>query len=414
MFALLVEALIQPSSLAAAENALTLEETQSLANSQNRDVQRAVLEVSRSQANLRSVMATRYPKLITLAFVGQQVTNLDGYPRNLALFPGALQPVTQQYRLGLQVREAAVALDIARQQLRLVKQRTVADVKKSYLGIVALKSAVEAREQLVAFLKELQKYVGEEVKRGQALPVDLQVVTATYARADYELDRDRDDLITNIQTLNRLLGRPPKTPIEVADVAIAPNPNITEESSIATALNERPEITQARLSVKQFSLKEKIELSKYIPDISFGALGTFSHNISPFLPKNFISIGFAGYWEPWDWGRRIQNSKVSERQMQQSRILLSDLTDSVSIEADNARRFLKVATKEIEAGALGESSAKEELRVTSKRYKAGSALLKDVMESAATYSKAIAENINAKTDYVGAQVELDRALGKDF
>jgi outer membrane protein len=400
--------------LAAAEKALSLEDTQSFAINQNRDIRRAVLEVSKDQATLRSVISTRYPKLLVLGGVGQQVNSENGhYLRNYAFLPGALQPVTQQFRLDLQVREASVTLDIARQQLRLVKQRTVSDVKKSYLSIVALKSAVDAREQVVAFLKELERYVEDEVRRGQALPVDWQLVTARYAQADYELDRDRDDLITTVQTLNRLLGRPPKSPLDVAEVPIAQNPNINEEATITAAVNERPEISQAKLSVKDFSLKEKIEYSRYIPDISFGPLGTFSRNFPPF-PQTFLAIGFAGYWEPWDWGRRVQNGRAFERQMRQSQVLLSDLTDSVAIEADNARRQLKVTAKETQAGMLGESSAKEELRVTTKRYKAGSALLKDVMEAESSYSNAIAGNVKSKSDYVAAQVELDRALGKDF
>jgi len=403
---------LQALPLAAAEPTLSLDETQSLAVSQNRDVRRAILEVNKTQAALRAVITTRYPKLLALGFIGQQVN--QSYPRDGVLFPGAFQPITQQFRLDLQVREASVALDIARQQLRLVKQRTVADVKRSYLGIVALKSAVDAREQDVAFLRELQRYVDDEVRRGQALPVDFQLVTAKYAFADYELDRDRDDLITTLQTLNRLLGRPPKSPIDVAEVAMALNPTLNDQATIDTAEKERPEITQAKLSVRQFSLKEKIELSRYIPDISLGGLGTFSRNFSPEFPKTYFAFGFAGIWEPWDWGRRIQNSKVFANQKRQSQVLLSDLTDSVAIEADNARRQLKVADKEIEAGRLGESSAKEDLRVTAKRYKAGSALLKDDMEAEASYSKAIAENVKSKSDYVAAQVELDRALGKDF
>jgi outer membrane protein TolC len=49
-----------------------------------------------------------------------------------------------------------------------------------------------------------------------------------------------------------------------------------------------------------------------------------------------------------------------------------------------------------------------------KRYLAGAAVLKDVLESQAAYLRAIAENVKAKIDIASARVDLDKALGTDF
>jgi outer membrane protein TolC len=40
--------------------------------------------------------------------------------------------------------------------------------------------------------------------------------------------------------------------------------------------------------------------------------------------------------------------------------------------------------------------------------------LKDVTQAESEYSSAIAENVQAKSNYANAEVELDRTLGKDF
>jgi len=397
-------------------DALSLNQAQTIALHQNRDVLEAQLEVEKTEANLKSVISTRFPKLLAIGFAGQQAAPMaDGkYHQNLAVLPGVLQPVTQQYRLGMQVEEATISKRIALQKLRRTKQESVASVKRLYLNMLALRSAVAGFEQNFKFLGELVRYVKSEVDKGSALPIDLLLVQARLAHADFEVDRAKDDLITLGQTLNRLLGRPPMAPIVLTEEPMAPFTDVSENATIDDALANRPELTELKLTVNQQRLESKIELSRYIPDISVGYLGSYASHMNPPLPNRLTTIGFLGVWEPWDWGRRIQLSKESEKAMRQSKIKLLDVTDSVAISADKARRAIKVAVKEVKAGALAESSTQEQMRVSNRRFKAGAALLKDVLEAQSAYSKAIAENVQAKSDFTTVRVDLDEALGRDF
>jgi len=399
-------------SLKQLKTSVSMNEAQAMALRQNRDVLEASLEVSRTQATLKSIVATRFPKILALAFTGQQLN--DPYGWNTAVLPAVFQPVTQQYRLDLQVREATLRVRIAQQQLRLAKQRAVAEVKRSYLSMLALQSAILSFEQNLVFLHELERYVDSEVQKGAALPVDLLLVQARAARADFEVDRAKYELTTLGQTLNRLLGRPTLVKMDLIEEPMAATIELSANATIDEALAKRPELAEVKLDVHQSDLKSKIEFSRYIPDISVGALGAFSRNFNGTFPHTFTSFGFAGVWEPWDWGRRVQLSKESARAMRQSKIKLLDLSDSIAIDADKARREMKVAEKEAKAGALAQASTQEQLRVIDQRFKVGAALLKDVLEAQAAYTQAIAENVKAKTDLAAAQVDLDEALGRDF
>lgn len=391
---------------------MTLHDVQVLTLQHNREVSRAALEVSKSEDGLRAVQTTRYPTILGIAFIGQQVT--QSTPQNLAVLPGVFEPVTQQYRLGMQVRQAKLLVQIAKQQLRLAKQNAVADAKKTYLRMVALKSAIKSREQNLAYLKTLVGYIDAEVKRGAALRVDLMVVQAKEATAEYELARDSDDYITAGQTLNQLLDRPLKAVIEVSDDRSVLEPVVANESAAAQAIARRPEVARLRFNAERSYLEQKVLVSRYIPDISFGATGIFSRKLDITLPRSFISIGFLGVWEPWDWGRRIDQSKVAKRERMQALVELSDVSDKVSVEADNAQRVERVVEKELRAAQLTMVSAEEQLRVADKRYRAGATLLKDVAEAQAAFSDAISKNVKAKTDYATSQVEVDKAIGKDF
>jgi outer membrane protein TolC len=391
---------------------VSMNEAQAIALRQNRDVIRASLEVQKTAAHLKSVVATRYPKLLAFVFTGQNASVPNG--QNIAALPAVFQPITQQYRIDLQVREATLSVQVAQQQLRLTKQQTVAEVKKSYLSMLALQSAIANLERNLSFLIELQRYVECEVKKGAALPVDLLLVQARVARADFELARSKNDLNTMGQSLNRQLNRPVLTELVLTEEPIAAFAQLNQQATIAEALAKRPEITEVKLDVHRADLLSKIELSRYIPDISFGLLGAYSHDFGAALPRTFTSFGFLGSWEPWDWGRRVQQSKEADKQMNQFNVQLLDLTDAVAISADQARRALIVAEKEVKAGALAEVSTQEQLRVVNRRYQLGAALLKDVLEAETSYTSAIAENVKAKTDAAAAQVGLDEALGRDF
>jgi outer membrane protein len=399
-------------SLRQLKTSVSMNEAQAIALKQNRDVLEASLEVRRTEATLKSVVATRFPKILALAFTGQQFNSNYGW--DTAVLPGVLQPLTQQYRLDLQVRDASLQMQTARQHLRLTKQHAVAEVKRSYLSMLAQQSAILSFEQDLVFLNELERYVDSEVQKGAALPVDLQLVQARVARADFEVDRAKYDLNTLGQTLNRLLGRPPLAKMDLIEEPITAVIEMNENATIDEALAKRPELAEVKFDVHRSHLKSKIELSRYIPDISVGVLGTFSHNFNPPFPGTFTAIGFTGVWEPWDWGRRIQLNKESDRAMRQSKLKLLDLSDSIAIDADKARRAMKVAEKEAKAGALAQTSTQEQLRVVDQRFKVGAALLKDVLEAQAAYTQAIAENVKAKTDLAAAQVNLDEALGRDF
>ena len=78
------------SAQAAELNALSLEQSQTFAVSQNRDIRKASLEVEKTTASLKSIMASRYPSITTLTFWGQQL-NTPNY-QNFAALPAYFNP----------------------------------------------------------------------------------------------------------------------------------------------------------------------------------------------------------------------------------------------------------------------------------------------------------------------------------
>ena len=79
-------------------------------------------------------------------------TDLVSNRQPTALMTGLMaQPLSQQYRIGLNISMHGVMRDIAREQLRAKRQSVVNEVKRLYYGILQTQSSLESVEETSAF-----------------------------------------------------------------------------------------------------------------------------------------------------------------------------------------------------------------------------------------------------------------------
>ena len=135
------------------------------------------------------------------------------------------------------------------------------------------------------------------------------------ARADFEVQKAKVDLNTMGQTLNRLLGRPIRTEFILVNEPAAIVNESKEENQISQALNQRPELNELKFNIHREKLEGKIELSRYIPDISFGVAGVFSRNFNFTFPQHLYCRRFS--WRMGAMGLGQKNS-IEQRSQQQN------------------------------------------------------------------------------------------------
>jgi len=88
------------------------------------------------------------------------------------------------------------------------------------------------------------------------------------ARAQYDQLELSSKLATQKEQLNSLIGREVSYEFEVNDVPAFISVETNLPAARKTALEHRPELEQARLSVEQAALARRIKKSEYIPDVS--------------------------------------------------------------------------------------------------------------------------------------------------
>jgi len=430
----LVTVQAQQSAPASGES-LNLDQAIALALRDNHAMKIARLEVERADENILAAKTFRLPSLHAYTSVSSNLANNELKVPNPAnnLFPGlgpfftlndsrkvtaifaasAIEPLTQQYRIGLNIKLEKVSRELAQARLRQQQNETIDQVKKAYYAILQTRSGLSSVEEALKSYKELDKVTGNYVVKQVSLKADLLIVQARLAKVEYEQLELTNQLATQKEQLNTLLGRAVDTSFEVAGV-----PEFTSfETDLAAArtiaLERRPELQQARLVIQQATLDRRIKKSEYIPDVSAGFVYLTPRNYAPVIPKNFANVGVVVSWEIFDWGRKKHQLSEKDKAVEQAKNGLQEKEDQVLIDVGDKLRKLQQSGQALRVARLGESSARENLRVSTGRYKFQAVLLSDVLQSQADLAEATNEYQRALLTFWTAKAEFEKAVGED-
>ena len=417
---------------------LALEAALSLALDNNRQVKISALEAQKSEHQVNIVRSKRLPQFHVDALAGSllqpfdftfpagsfgtyaetgPIPSTDAKIRTEAQFTSLVtasidQPLTQLYELNLGVKASELGREIAREGVRAERQKVAAQVRSAYFELVASQAAVDALRQTVKTLTEAQRVTAQyeaqqTVLRGDALEVDARLL-----RSRYELQATENRLATQREVLNDLLGRELGTRFRVEPIPELSADTLTLEHARQRAVESRPELRQAVLREQQADYERRIAKADYIPDVSLSVryMGFYNYEV---LPRNVAVAGVFVNWEPFDWKRR--SNKVAERTkaVEQARNGAQQARSQVAIEVGTKYRSWSEAALLVQATRTGFEAAKEQLRVTTNKYKDEAALLKDLLQAEARSSETQFQYQQALSSYWGAMAELRRAMGDE-
>ena len=343
-----------------------------------------------------------------------KTTTLQGPLKPTGIFfANITEPLSQQWKIGLQTQFARVGQRISEQQVRATRQTTVNEVRRLYYGILQAESGKKNLQATVEFLRELDRNTRQGELQRVALRADLLNVQAQLAQAEYELLKLEDPLQTQKQQLNRLMGREVNTPFEVDTLSVIEAEAPDLEEACARALASRPEILLARLKVQQATLGRKIANADRIPDVGLSATVVDTVNLSNILPNRLITAGIQMNWDVFDWRRKRKKVDEARSSEEEASLQLKDTEAAVVIDVSHRYRQLVEAKKEVEVSERLQSAAQESVRVTRNQYTQKAALLSDLLKAQSNLADADHQATRALLDLATAQADLEKAIGED-
>ncbi|MGH8524618.1 MAG: TolC family protein [Gammaproteobacteria bacterium] len=414
---------------------LTLDQAVSLALRDNREVKSSQLEVGKAGDEVAAARTQRLPSMHVYSLVSQQFLKHDAADnsgtdvvpglgpffsigtarRPTAIFAGQiLQPLSQQHRIRLEIMQAGLAREVEGEKLRLAEQTTVNQVKQAYYGILQTQSALDSLLEAIKYYRELDRVTADNIAQQVSLKADGLEVKTRLAKAEYDALNLTNQLTTEKERLNNLLGRNVGTEFRVSTVPDVNGVDADLALARTRALDQRPELREARLKVKQAEVERRIKKSEYIPDVSVGfTYMSFRNFGTDEIPKNSASVSVLMKWEVFDWGRKKNQLAEKARTIEQAEISLRDAESLVTIEVGDKFRKLQQTRQALVVAQLRQETARENMRVSVNKYKLRAALLSDALQTQATLADADYQYQQALLAFWTARAEYEKAIGTD-
>jgi outer membrane protein len=420
----------QPASAPVGER-LTLDAAIRMAVDNNRQVQSARLQIEKADADVAAARTRRLPVFETELQASQLVSPVDfafpqgafgnfqatgpipandttiSVPRQPTYYVSSQvsQPLSQLFRIGLGIQSATTTSEIERERARAKELSVINSVKRLYFAILQTESALTASEEAIQLYRELDRTLQVRVAQQVVLRSDALDVQFRLAQEELERTTRHNALASQKEQLNQLLGRDVSTAFEVADVIDTPVLDIDLKAVHARALENRPDVREARLTLEQADLDRRIAKADRIPDVSlaFSYISNFNVDV---LPNNFATVGVQVKWEPFDWGRKKHEVAAKTHTVQQARLGVREVEDRTVLEINSRFRTLAEKRALLNVARMAQATAREKLRVKTNQYQVQAALLPDVLQVRAEladmndrYQQALMDFWTAKADY---------------
>ncbi|HJZ75368.1 MAG TPA: TolC family protein [Vicinamibacterales bacterium] len=417
----------------------TLGEAVRAAEASNRTIKIAELDRDKARRDVDEAKTRRLPTFSITALGSQPLTqlgitlergSLGVYPHDGPIpgqtttlesplqfgfigYASVAQPLTQQIKIGLGIDLAGVGVEASEEQLRAKRQAIVNEVRHLYYGIAQAESGRKALAETVDFLKQLERETSQQVLQRAALRDDQLHVKAQLVQAEYELLRTEDPIATQKEQLNRLMGRPVDTALEIDASSIADSDSLSLHDAYAEALASRPEIGLAKVQQRKAELERRAASAERIPDVSlaFSALRTIHY--SSVFPNSVSSVGVQVNWDVFDWGRKREEVQKKQAAETQAALELRDTEARVMVDVAHQYRRIAEARKQVELAEALKAANSESLRLARNRYVQREALLSDVVRSQSSLAESDHRYVQALMDLANAQADFEKALGRD-
>lgn len=417
---------------------LTLGRAIEFARANNRDTERAKLDIKRQREATAEAKTALYPRFDTYLLGTQLLQPLDftikagqlgTYPstgpipsRNMDLHTPArpvavasitaTQPITQISRIRFSIAEQRLNEDLSRQTYANSDQQVVSDVRRTYYSLLQSQSQAESQRASIHSLEELDQLTERRLRENAVLKADSLRVKSEEAKAKYQLLVIEDTLADRKETLNRLLGRDLLVDFSVEPVPAALPEEMDLQTARRLALAQRSEIKIASIKEKQANLETKIERTRYLPDISIQANYLTPTGID-FLPQNIGGIGALLTWQPWDWNQKRHNIAAKVLAEHQAGLSTGDARDQVLLDVDSQFRKLHEARAQLAVAESTRDAEQEKLRNQTDAYAQQTILLSDLLQEQALLATTEDQYRQALLAFWTTRADFERALGEE-
>lgn len=325
------------------------------------------------------------------------------------------QPLLKNAGIGINKTFIKVAQNNAVVEQHIFRDRVmtvIASVEQNYWELVFAKENVKVAQAALKAAEELLAANRIKAKAGVMSVVDvLQAEAAVASRVEQVLVaekaiRDEEDQLRTI--LNPGEAELRKTVrLTPVDAPITYLETLSLEEAIETAIEQRPEIVQAKKHIESSELNKQFARNQLLPTLSFqgtmgltGLGGDYSESFMRNFSGNFYNYG-AGLVFSYPLGNRSAISTYTKRQLEakNAEIALASVRNQIILGIREAVRRVQTDFKRIETTRSARILAEKQLQTEQERLRVGLSATRFVLDFQRDLATAQGNELRAIIDY---------------
>lgn len=339
------------------------------------------------------------------------------------------------------IKAAGRLKDIYRRGLARQEQLLIDDVRRGFYQALLAQEQMDVQQQSVRRTAITLNEVAKRVSQGVTPKFQRLSTEVELANLETQLVQEQNQASQTLDALKMQLGIPIEQPLQLRGVLEAEDAatflNVSVESALDVALENRPDLEQARLAVALRRIDTDVTRAEYLPTVSAFAnlnyVGRVPDNrtfiqADPDDPFTFSQGSFRffsdNYWSPsvaagvrlsWNIFDGFQTSaRVQQKQVaaDQSEIELERTVETVRLEVNQALRDLEAARRRIQSQERNVDNAELNYEYAQARLSEGVASQLEERNASEQLDLSRLNYLQAVHDYLVARSAFQTAIGR--
>jgi len=418
----LVIALIFTPFLYAQDESLTLKGAITEAFLNNKDIRMQEREIEAARADILGARSNFLPdinfdasyihrdKVLTPnIFSGYRNDNTIGLSANETLYNGGANIAN--------LKQAQLGLLVQQETLRAKKLDVEFEAKRLYYGLLLAYETERIARELVGQAQAHYEDVKHKFDQGTSSRFDLLQSKVQVSLLTPQLVQAQNSIKLIQADLNKLLARKVDAPIEAGEKLVYSQIEIREDEFLKTAYLVRPEISLKNLGIDIDKWGIQMAGAGYRPQIDLSAgldyrSGNTGHLFNP-KQRNW-NAGVSMTVPIFDGFSSKAKVDAAKARYAQAKLGKENLVDQIAVDIRQACLNLKESETIINSQKDNVFEAHEALRISEVSYENGVAINLDVLDAQVSLGKIQQNLAEGIYDYLMAQAQLDRGMGKSF
>ncbi len=288
----------------------------------------------------------------------------------------------------------------------------ILDVRRAYFQLLTAQEMLQQAQRGVDLARKHRDLARTMLEAGTAMERDVKASDAQLAETEQGVLRAENGAAEARANLNRLLGRDPGAPLEVAPAPPTPSIPDSPDAAVRSALERRPEIRQLEEELRAARAGAFLASTQNQPALSARAVAA-TQTPSAFVKSDYFAASLVVTWNPFDAGKTRADVREARARALQLEALLEDARLGIRVETEKSWRDMREAAGRLEAAARQVASAESAADVSELRYQARIATQLEVSGALNDVARARAARSQALFDLHAAAAELAHASGAD-